>query len=178
MKRAKKSFLILATAVAMAFAGPAAQARQVIALLFENGLQPVTFNDDGTISGKLFCQGDVECGTVEFSKVVLVQLDERTYDFDATVTVCQGGACVAAHNSHFLGHSIPQIAPEVPGAVVFQFTIVSHDTIACEDVSGKFASPGCAGKLRLDYRCLAEVDPATNHFVAARGSAYVVSVEE
>lgn len=175
MKLGKIGWLIGIVALAAVFGAETARASEVIGLLFENGVPPMVIQPDGSLSGKLFCEGDVECGTIAFTDMVPIEFSADKFNFEATVNLCRGGDCLVVHHARYLGDALPEMPVVVPGAVLFQFSMVDHDPIACSDATGKFAGPACSGQVKLDYRCLAEVDLSIPTFVAARASAYVIS---
>ncbi|HEX5038275.1 MAG TPA: hypothetical protein VFX30_14050, partial [bacterium] len=114
-------------------------------------------------------------------------------DHFVTVKVCEEKAqtsCITVHRAHFSEDPVQDLFPglaaiitrdfaDVPntildGGLVYQATMVDHDPIRCEDVTGRFKAPGCAGKLKLDYRCLNMVKLETFEVFTAAGS-YIVT---
>jgi hypothetical protein len=142
------------------------------------------------------------CGALEFTILGGGQFqigDQLRSINNLNVTVCEGDSCLPTTNAVFVDDfiseldqslidalSIPEFDPVVTEAGV-GFSLLTggradnsvmtqHDPIDCNNpaLTGKFRDPGCAGKLKLDYRCMVLVNRNTGESYTFAGT-FIIS---
>lgn len=166
--------LALAAALWIVPTRMAAAEDRILAVLLENGDLPLPAGQ--TMTFPLFCEGDTQCGTVEYKIIELRRFDAGVMDMVMDTKVCKGvggsASCVTAGRARFIGDALPLPQPK---GIAYATHMVEHDPIQCSQVSGDFLVPGCTGKLQLDYRCLTVADPEAKILLKAFASSYIVS---
>jgi hypothetical protein len=163
-----------------------------LALLVDSG-DLISISPDGKqMILPLFCEGDTLCGSATIDIQQIPRFDEQQIQLLTDALVCKCPACpdpvgdpfcqtcinpscVMARNALFVEDAIPEI-PQ-PDGNSYAATMTQHDPIQCTDVSGIFAPDGCAGNLKLDYRCLVVFNLQTQKIVRTFFGSFIISTK-
>ncbi len=177
--------------------GPSTQAQEnnqtILATLVLDGVGLVVRFEPAT--APLFCEGGSECGSAMGTLTQVMPIPTGGFATVFEITICKGISCVTTHNTLFIDDFIPLISPVLRDAaeqlilegalppiplemfIASSAAMTQHDPIACEDVTGEFKEPGCAGNLKLDYRCLNFLNPMTGQVIVFSGTFIISTID-
>ncbi len=174
---------------------------KILSVLLFNGFSRV---EPGVLlTAPLFCEGqdpeDVEnaCGSLEFTFFEGEFQNGQRLSSLTNVTVCEGDACIPTTDALFVDDFIPELDQSLIAAIETEVmetgmglslltggmadnaVMTQHDPIDCDNpvLSGKFREPGCAGRLKLDYRCMVLVNIETGEQFTFAGTFIITEVE-